>query len=144
MRLLDEALRLEEEAKRIETEALAQATALREAAARLRAAAPPAGSPLSAAGSTGSIGSVNMPTPHSTAAVRSAISRATRAHPGQRILYSKGVTIKQLAERLGEKRARVSAWFGDERFSRPIPRCYAERLRDEYGIPINVWYRIAD
>jgi hypothetical protein len=73
-----------------------------------------------------------------------AASRATSTHPGQRQLYEQNVSIAKLARELGETRARVSSWFGSGLGNRPIPRRFAEMLRDRYGIQLDVWARIAD
>lgn len=79
-----------------------------------------------------------------SAALKSAIGRSTRQHPGQRMLYEVGHTVTSLADELGEKRSRVNAWFADGDANRPIPRRVAEQIQKRYGIPLTVWSRIKD
>lgn len=94
------------------------------------------------------------------AEVRSGQGRARRRHPAQELLYKAGITITDLADILGEKRARVSAWMASSEKSkrtgesalRPIPGHIADRLDAGVTlpngrtlvIPRSAWQRIAE
>lgn len=75
--------------------------------------------------------------------VKLGAGRATRKHQGQKKLYEKGVTITELANKLGEKRARVSAWFAEGEARRPVPAHIMKKLKDDYGLNPS-WFRVAD
>lgn len=76
--------------------------------------------------------------------VKRGAGRATRNHPAQQKFYAAGVTIKSVAKDLRETRARVSSWMADGEANRPIPRRYAEYLKERYGVPLSAWARIKD
>lgn len=88
--------------------------------------------------------SMNVDTTRHTADVKRGATRARRKHPAQRKLYEQGMTIASLAKQLGETRARVSSWMADGDGLRPIPASIAEKLRQQYGIPLSVWKRVSE
>jgi hypothetical protein len=88
--------------------------------------------------------SMDVDTRDQAESVRRGAGRAKRKHEAQKRLYECGHTITSLAQELREGRSRVSSWFAVGEANRPIPRRYAELLRDKYEIPLTVWARIAD
>jgi AraC-like DNA-binding protein len=90
------------------------------------------------------VSTVDVQAPNLSSTTKRAAGRAQRKGVAQRMLYEKNTTIADLAKELGEKRARVSKWFGPPEENRPIPKHLAERIRDKYGIPLSAWSRIAE
>jgi len=90
------------------------------------------------------VSSVDVQAPNLSADVKRAAGRARRNGDAQRMLYERGMTVAGLAKHLGETRPRVSKWFGPASDNRPIPKRIAERLRDELGIPLTAWSRVAE
>jgi len=90
------------------------------------------------------VSSVDVQAPNLSADTKRAAARATRGGEAQRLLYEKDMTIPKLAKKLGEGVPRVAKWFGPPSDNRPIPKRIAERLRDEYGIPLTAWSRVAE
>lgn len=85
---------------------------------------------------------------NATAIAPARIGRPTLnpTHPFVVALRREGLTIREVAKKVGRHENTVKAWYkaADDEAFRPIPRDIAKRLKDLYKVPLSAWARIAD
>lgn len=65
-------------------------------------------------------------------------------HPLVRALKKEGVSFAELGRAVKRSRQSVASWVAEGDANRPIPRDVAKYIKDEYGVPLSAWPRIAD
>lgn len=60
-------------------------------------------------------------------------------HPFPRALHKRSMTVGEWAEKVGISREKVSSWWKAGPGGRRIPREWADRIRDEFGVPLSAW-----